>query len=152
MCWAVRFQHNGQQRQVCFQHASARLPVSSRKGAQILLLPWGRRPREAGRLPAGGWAKLTHIHSGVWDKFEPRPVKLPVSAFMERDVTGREQWFEVTRGHYIQGLYARVDSERRIYVVTLETSPEESEFERWPRILSAAVEHGQRSAAGRNRG
>lgn len=58
-------------------------------------------------------------------------------AFAERDVTGREQWFEVTRGQFVQGCAVRCQGERRVYVVTLDCSPEETEFERWPRVVSA---------------
>lgn len=136
MCWAVRFIHAGQDRQSRFERGGARLPISARKNAQVILVPWGRRPREQGLLPVGGWAKLTHIQAGNWDKFHPRPVKLPVLAFAERDVTGREQWFEVTRGQYLQACLARQGNERRVYVVTLDCSPEEVEFERWPRLVS----------------
>ena len=136
MCWAVRFIHGGEDRQSRFERGGATLPVSSRNGAQVLLLPWGRRPRETGDLPVGGWAKLTQIQAGLWDKFRPRPVKLPVMAFAERDVTGREQWFEVTRGQFIQACAVQYQQERRVYVVTLDCSPEESEFERWPRVVA----------------
>lgn len=136
MCWAAHYSHAGRNRQSRFEHGGARLPVSARRGAQVLLLAWGRRPRERGALPAGGWAKLTHIQAGLWDKFLPRPVKLPVHAFAERNVTGQEQWFEITRGQYIQGCVAHAGTERRVYVVTLDCSPEETEYERWPRVVS----------------
>jgi len=135
MCWATRYRHAGRDRQSRFEHRGAKLPVSAARGAQVVLLPWGRRPGEPGQLPAGGWARLTHIQAGVWDKFEPRPVKLPVSAFAERDVAGREHWFEVTRGHLLQGCLVRWGEERRIYVVTLDCAPEVTEFERWPRAV-----------------
>lgn len=136
MCWAVRFIHAGQDRQFRFERGGAKLPISAARGAQVILLPWGRRPGEKGNLPAGGWAKLTHIQAGVWDKFEPRPVRLPVLAFAERDVAGREQWFEVTKGHLLQGCLVSSGSERRVYVVTLDCDPEMTEFDRWPRMVT----------------
>jgi len=135
--WAARFIHAGQDRHSRFEHGGARLPVSARQGAQIVLLPWGRRPGEQGALPVGGWARLTQIQAGLWDKFAPKPVKLPVLAFAERDVAGHQQWFAVTRGQYVQGCAVRVGNERRVYVVTLDCSPETTEFERWPRIVAA---------------
>lgn len=137
MSWAVRFVHDGRLRLSRFEHQGARLPVSSRRGAQILLLPWGRHPLAAGRLPQGGWARLTHIQGGVWDQYGPRPVRLPVDGFAERDVAGREQWFAVTAGQYIQGCLVRAEHETRIYVVTLDCAPDMGEFDRWPRIVSA---------------
>lgn len=135
MCRAVQFVHGGRQRQARFVHRGARLPVSSRRGAQVLLLPWGRRPRESGALPAGGWAKLTHIQAGVWDRYAPRPVQIPVSGFAERDMADQEQWFEVTRGQCIQGCLVRHHKEMRVYVVTLDCAPDESTFFRWPRLV-----------------
>lgn len=139
MSWAVKFVHDGTPRHTRFAHMGARLPVSARGGAQILLLCWGRRPREPGELPRGGWAKLTHIQSGVWDRYDPKPVRLPVIEFAERDVLGQEQWFQVTRGQVIQGALCRWGNERRAYVVTMDCSPEETEFERWPRIVTPPV-------------
>lgn len=138
VCRAVRFTHAGTAQQQRFEHRDARLPVLTRGGAQVLLLPWGRRPREHGTLPVGGWAKLPHIQAGLWDQFAPRPVKLPVRAFAECDVIGRTHWFEVTRSRFIQGCVVQIDRERRVYVVTLDCAPTETEFERWPRLVSHA--------------
>lgn len=139
MCWAVRFSHAGVERHSRFDNRNTLLPVSARHGAQVILLPWGRRPGETGELPIGGWAKLTQIQSGLWDKFMPRPVKLPVDHFAERDVAGHLQWFQVTRGQFIQGCVVQIGHERRVYVVTLDCSPTETVFERWPRVVSACT-------------
>lgn len=137
MSWAVRFLHDGNERLSRFEYQGARLPVSTRRGAQVVLLAWGRRPHERGALPQGGWARLTHIQAGVWDRFAPRPVRLPVEGFAERDVMRREHWFAVTAGQYIQGCLARAEGETRVYIVTLDCAPDMGEFERWPRIVSA---------------
>ena len=137
MSWAVRYLHGQAERLSRFQHRGAFLPVSARRGAQIVLMPWGRRPDEPGKLPKGGWAHLTHLQGGVWDQFGPKPVRLPVYEFAERDVTGREHWFMVTRGQFLQGCVATLERERRVYVVTLDCAPDVGEFERWPRLVIA---------------
>ena len=136
MCVAVRFVFDEKPRQVRFTQARARLPVLTRNW-QVRLLPWGRRQQETSSLPLGGWARLQTIQSGRWDAWLPRPVKLPVDAFMETDMTGRGHWFPVTRGQYIQGLVAKQSGEQRVYVVTLDVGPEDVYFERWPRIVSS---------------
>lgn len=135
MCQAVCYALAGQGQRCHFAHARARLPVATRRGAQVILVPWGRRPGEPGQLPASGWARLTQIQAGLWDRFEPRPVQLPVTDFASRDTGGREQWFEVTKGQIMQGCLVRRGRERRVYVVTLDCAPGMTEFERWPRIV-----------------
>jgi DNA polymerase-4 len=113
----------------------ARLPVR-RRGGGLLLLPWGRRPRQRGALPDGGWARLESIRAGEWDRWFPRPVKLLLQRFAERDHLGEVRWYEVTRGHWVQGLLAREGEERRVYVVTLAPTRLDATCDRWPRILS----------------
>ncbi|PVV05663.1 MAG: hypothetical protein B6D77_18580 [gamma proteobacterium symbiont of Ctena orbiculata] len=44
--------------------------------------------------------------------------------------------FDVTPGKWIQGLVARWEQERRVYVVTITPEMEDAAYERWPRILS----------------
>ena len=61
---------------------------------------------------------------------------LPVKSFMEKDLEGHSHWFDLTRGQWIQGLVARYQYERRIYVVTIEPELAEAVHDRWPRIMS----------------
>jgi hypothetical protein len=102
----------------------------------VELLPWGRRPAQAGSLPLGSRARLETIYTGRWDRWFPVPVKLPVQSFMEKDLEGRSHWYDLTRGQWIQGLVARCRHERRVYVVTVEPELPDSIHDRWPRILS----------------
>jgi len=134
MCGGVYYTHNGQDVRVYFPNPKALLPVRMRDGG-ILLLPWGRRRQQAGHLPLGGWARLDSIHAGRWDKWQPRPVKLPIRQFMEKDVEGNSHWFDLTAGKWIQGLVARDRHERRVYVVTITPETEDAVHDRWPRIL-----------------
>ena len=56
--------------------------------------------------PLGGWARLESIQKGVWQKFSPRPVKIIVDAFMEKDSNDQSLWFMLKPGQFIQGLIA----------------------------------------------
>ena len=136
MCAGVGYLHEGQAYRVYFPNPSAVLPVRT-KSAGIQLLPWGRRKEQAGRLPLGGWARLDAIYGGRWDRFSPKPVLLAVDRFTEKDHEGQAHWYDLTRGQYIQGLVARLGSERRVYVVTIDPEHEDAVHYRWPRIVSA---------------
>ena len=57
-------------------------------------------------MPLGGWARLDSIHAGVWNRWFPKPVKIPVLSFMEKDHEGKSHWFDLVKGQWIQGLIA----------------------------------------------
>lgn len=136
MCGAIHYLcDNNTETRVYFSGFGATLPVCTRSGS-VVLLPWGRRQNQAGKLPLGGWARLESIYGGRWDRWFPRPVKLPVYSFMERDIEGRERWYTLAGGQWIQGLVARERHEQRLYVVTVEPQLEDALHERWPRIMS----------------
>jgi hypothetical protein len=135
MCGGVYFSFEGEELRIYFPNPKAVLPVL-RKDGRVVLMPWGRRKEQAGRLPLGGWARLDSIHAGRWDRWFPVPVKLPIKSFMEKDIEGSTRWYDLTKGKYVQGLIAREDNEQRVYVVTVEPEMSNAEHERWPRILS----------------
>lgn len=134
MCIGVYYRHNEQDVRVYFSSNSALLSVKTRAG-DIILLPWGRRKGQAGKLPLGGWARLDAIYAGRWDHWFPVPVKLPVISFMEQDIEGRKHWYALTKGQWLQGLVARNHYERRLYIVTVVPELEDAMYARWPRIL-----------------
>lgn len=134
MCVGVHYILGSREMRVLFSSKSAQLPVRTRDG--IKLLPWGRRPRQTGKLPLGGCAYLDSIHVGSWDRFSPKAVRLWVKSFAEMDVEGRTHWHEVTEGKWIKGLVATLGSERRVYVVTLTPILAETPYERWPCVES----------------
>ncbi len=137
MCGGVYYLIEGQEVRTYFPNPKAQLPVKMRHGG-VELLPWGRRKNQAGKLPLGGWARLDSIHGGRWDRFFPKPVKLMISQFMEKDIEGNSHWYDLTPGKWVQGLVARWDNERRVYVVTITPEHEDAVHERWPRILSGS--------------
>ena len=135
MCGGVYYTIQNQDTRVYFPNPKALLPVKTRAGG-IKTLAWGRRREQAGALPLGGWARLDSIYAGRWDRWFPVPVKIPVKSFMEKDLEGHNHWFDLTRGQWIQGLVARYQHERRVYVVTIEPELPEAVHDRWPRIMS----------------
>lgn len=100
------------------------------------MVTWGRRRGEPGELPLGGWARLESIRAGVWDRWQPQPVRLRLQGFMEKDIEGESHWFELTPGQWVQGLVARQGGEQRVYVVTITPEMPEAIHHRWPRIVS----------------
>lgn len=135
MCGGVYYEIDGEQVRTYFPNPKARLPVKKKSGG-VELLPWGRRRQQTGHLPLGGWARLESIYDGRWERYFPQPVKLPILQFMEKDIEGNSQWFDLTQGKWIQGLVARWDHERRVYVVTITPEDESAIHERWPRIMA----------------
>jgi hypothetical protein len=134
MCGGALYLHGGRDTRVYFPNPRAVLPARTRVG-EITLLPWGRRRQQLGKLPLGGWARLESIYGGRWDRWFPIPVKLPIHSFMEKDIEGRECWYSLSGGQWIQGLVARSGHEQRLYVVTVEPELEDAIHDRWPRIM-----------------
>ena len=136
MCSGIYYAYRGQDVRVYFPNPGAMLPVRKRSG-EYELLPWGRRGKQAGKLPLGGWARLDSIYAGRWDYWQPVPVKLAVKSFMEKDIENNGHWYDLVRGQWIQGLVARNGYERRVYVVTVVPEMMDAIHERWPRIMHA---------------
>lgn len=134
MCGGVYYTFEGREIRVYFPNPKAMLPVRRRQD-EVMLLPWGRRREQSGRLPLGGWARLDSIHGGRWARWSPVPVKLPITCFMEKDAEGASHWFDLDPGTWIQGLVAREGNEQRVYVVTVTPESEQAVHDRWPRIL-----------------
>ena len=139
MCGGVRLQCDGKELSIYFPNPKAMLPVRLKSGNN-LLIPWGRRREETGSLPQTGWARLDSIKAGKWDRLSPRPVKILVDAFMEKDQRGTSHWYPLPPGDFIQGLIANWKDEQRVYVVTVSPNlgEEAAIHDRWPRILPAA--------------
>lgn len=135
MCGGVYYSIHDQDIRVYFRNPKAQLPVKVRSGDAITLA-WGRRYKQAGTLPLGGWAHLDSIYAGRWDRWFPVAVKIPVKSFMEKDLEGHGHWYDLTKGQWIQGLVARHRQERRVYVVTIEPELVDAIHGRWPRIMS----------------
>jgi hypothetical protein len=135
MCGGAYFEYKGEVLRQYFPNPKAVLPVLKSDGG-IVLMPWGRRQQQVGNLPLGGWARLDSIYGGRWDKYFPKPIKMPVLSFMEKDFEGQSHWYDLNKGQFIQGLLARNNNEQRIYVVTIEPEIEDAHIHnRWPRVV-----------------
>jgi len=75
MCGGVEYSWHGTMMRIYFPNPKARLPVRKKDGC-IELLTWGRRKAQIGELPAGGWARHESIEKGIWNQWQPRPVKI----------------------------------------------------------------------------
>ena len=133
------YHYYGELVRVTYIHPTATLPVLLRTGF-VECVAWGRREKQRGGLPLGGWARLETVQAGYWDKWSPKPVKIPLVEFMARDSRGQVRWYDLSSSQWIQGLVAYNGKECRAYVVTIEPStlfPEGTEFThtRWPRIM-----------------
>ncbi|MCK5336503.1 MAG: hypothetical protein KAQ67_10080 [Gammaproteobacteria bacterium] len=135
MCGGVIYFNGEYEKRVFFPEMTARIPVKSKQGGYVLL-PWGRRREQDGKLPMGGWARLDSVYAGRWDRWFPIPVKLPLLQFMEKDIEGNSHWHTLTKGQWVQGLIAKERYEQRVYVVTVEPEQSDAIYHRWPRILS----------------
>lgn len=139
MCGGVHFEYKGEVMKSFFPNPFAQLPVLMRDG-RVSLLPWGRRQQQQGSLPLGGWARLDSIYAGRWDKYFPKPVKLPVLRYMEKDFAGKSHWYDLMERQFIQGLLARDGTEVRVYVVTCEADVVDNDFhDRSPRVMGGAT-------------
>lgn len=135
MCVGVYFQHGDNILRQYFPNPKAVLPIKKKDGS-IILLPWGRRQTQAGNLPMGGWAQLDSIYGGRWDKYFPKPIKIPVLSFMEKDFEDNPHWYDLNKGQYLQGLVARDNNEQRVYIVTMEPELEDLQIHnRWVRVV-----------------
>ena len=130
----VVFSAGGRTHSPRYCDAGACLPVRLRGGG-IQVLPWGRRTEEAGRLPAGGWAALEAIHAGEWQRWQPLPVKVPVTVLYLADLHGDRLAVTPVMGQCLQGLVARIALERRVYLVALPPLESDVPLPCWPRLV-----------------
>jgi hypothetical protein len=136
MCTGIQYQYHGRKIKYYFSNAKAQLPVKKRDGSTDLLA-WGRRKGQLGRLPLGAVAPLTAIKQGRWNKFSPRPILIPIDAFLQNNSLGNRHWVYLQGGEYIQGLVATLGNEQRVYIVTMQPTFSGSAEERWPKIIAA---------------
>lgn len=137
MCGGVHFEYQGEVYKSFFPNPYANLPVRRRDG-ELELMPWGRREKQEGSLPLGGWARIDSIYAGKWDKYFPVPVKIPVLRYMEKDFANRSRWYDLIPSQGLQGLIARSSNsaEKRLYVVTIDPDIAMRDYhDRLPRII-----------------
>ena len=115
---AVIFKYLNKTHTVYFTQPNALLPVKL-SNEQIRLVTWGRRQSENSEMPLGGWARLNSIQERKWQLYRARPVRIPLTRFMEVDFEGNCHWYDLTKDQWVQGLLAKSENEYRIYIVTI---------------------------------
>lgn len=139
MCGGVeisgRYTRTGEQLKIYFPNPRAALPVLAGESQEVLWVPWGRRREQPGKGPQGGWARLSSVEEGRWEKYGPARVRIPATRFMEKDEAKVSHWFDLEDGQSIEALVIGEDEQQRVYVITTE-APEEQAWvhDRWPLI------------------
>lgn len=138
MCGGVeisgKYTRTGEQLKIYFPNPRAALPVLGASG-EVIWVPWGRRREQAGKGPAGGWARLSSVEEGKWEKYGPMRVRIPALRFMEKDESKVSHWFDLEPNQVIEGIVIGEGEEQRVYVITT-SPPVEHEWvhDRWPLI------------------
>lgn len=135
MCGGVFYSYQTRNIITHFHQVTAQLPVLTKTGNTVLL-PWGRRIKEIGQLPLGGWVHYETLNNGTLEQYFPKLVQLPILKFMQHNIEHTKQWFDVTAGQYIQGTVLQQGKELRAYIVLITPTKHCSEYERWPKIIS----------------
>ena len=139
MCGGVeisgQYTRTGEQLRIYFPNPRAALPVLGDDG-DVVWVPWGRRREQPGKEPAGGWARLSSIEDGRWQKYDPIRVRIPAAKFMEKDEAKVSRWFDIEPDQAIEGLVIGEGEQQRVYVITTEPPPGLGwVHDRWPLIL-----------------
>lgn len=125
----------GEQLKIYSPNPKAALPVLSGDGSDVVWMPWGRRREQTGKGPAGGWARLSSIEDGKWNKDGPTRVRIPAERFMEKDEAKVSHWLDLEASQAIEGLVIGEREQQRVYVITTEAPSEHAWMrDRWPLI------------------
>ena len=76
----------------------------------LRLCRWGNR-NQTRAYPASGWAKRESYAAGVWARYAPTMVTIPLRAGYEKGV-----WYGITHG--VRGLVVGAGAEERVYMLT----------------------------------
>lgn len=138
MCGGVEAREADKVWRIYFPNPKAAIPVQMEGSVQLDWIHWGRRKEEPGSSPQGGWARLSTVEAGGWDRYKPRRGFGMVERFMEKegrlgDKNRPSHWFDVPQGYALECLIIGEGEQRRVYVVTTDP-PEEYAWihDRWP--------------------
>jgi len=134
MCIAAYYHLTTRTEITNFSQTGAKLPISTKNG-RIALIRWGRRPTEPGALPFGGWASQESIEKGVWFKYSPQLVQLPIIRFIDINYDHRCVWVDVLPEYSLAGLFIQNGKEKRVYVVTTKATTQHYISNKWPKML-----------------
>ncbi len=137
MCAGLALFREMTETRVYFPNPRARILCRTNSGEEIDAI-WGRRNEQEypeSPVPVTGWARRESVEAGKWKRFEPKPVHIPATAYMEKDADRVSHWFELKQDQFLVGLLLGWRDLRFIYVVTIPT-PEEFRHihHRWVQI------------------
>lgn len=144
MCGGVeisgKYTRTGEQLKIYFPNPRAALPVQGAKDG-VVWVPWGRRREQPGKGPQGGWARLSSIEDGRWEKFGPTRVRIPAAKFMEKDEVKVSHWYDLEGDQAIEGLVIGEGETQKVYVITTD-APEGMDWvhDRWPLISASRTQ------------
>ena len=149
MCAGIEYLRDGERVCVYFGSPGVALPVL-RRGGGISFYRWGalracyyaddNLSGHAKRFPEEHCARLEDIHANKWASYEPRPVRILASRFIQLDPMIGPVYFALKRGQCVQGLLASISDNHRVYVVTVPAPAEYADrWPEWPRIIRSAV-------------
>lgn len=121
-----------------FVAPAASIPVLLADTGQVEWVRWGRRKKEPGQGPYGGWARLTTVRAGSWEALQPTRGYVLAERFIQESIRGRRlsQWTPVPDGQAIDCLVIGEGSERVAYVITTTPPPAlQKTYSRWPHLI-----------------
>jgi putative SOS response-associated peptidase YedK len=127
-------------RKVYFPIPQAKIPVIEEETETISLCQWGRRHGEDENfdVPITGWARLLSLKEGKWNQYQPTKVKIPATAWMEKDADRQSHWFDMDDGQAILGVRIEQRGKAFVYVVTRPAEGAMSAIhERMPMLVSS---------------
>ena len=71
------------------------MPVIQNNGG-VEWIDWGKRIDEnVPHFPYGGWVRLDKIQSGIWKRFNPTNVLIPIHSHIGRDSKRQSHWIDL---------------------------------------------------------
>jgi len=147
MCDAIEYHAEDKTITVYFDSTCPQVPIRQPNG-RVRFYTWGSRrgeylsvgsePGHIRKFPLGGYAALEAIKRHEYSNYEPKPVRIIASRFIQIDPMIGPRHFPLKPHEYIQGLLAKLGWSYCVYVVTV-PMPEEYEgrWEYWPRVVSS---------------
>ena len=115
MFLAIRFKINGHNIIFSILDPEPCLPLVMTNG-HIKIIPWGKVEGSGPPpYPPGKTAFIGDVRS-KWKHYQPRSVRIGCEAFLMRDSSGLEKWYEIKTG-YIAGVVATAFDDHRAYIL-----------------------------------
>lgn len=138
MCDGVEVRDGNKAIKVNFVAPAALVPVLLADDGAVEWIRWGRRKKEQGVGPVGGWARQQTMHSGNWDVLNQQMGFVLAQRFIQESILGRRlsQWVHVPPTQAIACVVIGEACSRSAYIVTTMPPPElKKTYSRWPLLV-----------------